>query len=146
MRFANEAHKNRFRQLIDKDKTQPGDVERAAFFYLVAYDYKLFEMVEEFYNFSTHRTKALSFCISWDKRIECKAIYTQAQKELIKLAYSLLGDRLIPTIGLTQIFKTWNDMDNAVILTALSTRYNMAYELSLVVSMGDDEYYGQYIS
>lgn len=145
MRFANKEHSCRFEIMLKRDNTKEGDTEREAFFYLISYDESLYDEADALYDFSKRQAKVRSYDgESWRERIEDNPKYTHEQKTILKLAYILLGDFLINTLGLYQIFKVWADGENAVMLTAISLRFNLLYEMSLISTISN-EYFDHYL-
>ncbi len=103
---------NRYQEIIKRDRTHPGDVERKAMFHIFSSNDDLYEMVDDLYDFRKNMIKP-----------ECltKAKLTSSTRALIKLAFNLYNSRFEADVYQVLVYLGEKNLSTA--LTAMRIRF-----------------------
>ncbi len=103
---------NKYKELLKRDKTHQGDVERKAMFHIFSSNEDLYEMVDELYDFRENMIKP-----------ECltKAKLTSSTRALIKLAFNLYNSRLKADVYQVLVYLGEKNLSTA--LAAMKIRF-----------------------
>jgi hypothetical protein len=112
MKFLNERHESKYKELISLDKTYSSDTERQALFYLIAGTSDLYTNKHNIYDFNKHmlkRRKGLCMCNS--------ASY------LMDLGLNLYNSTACKNMNICDMFATLDNQHRKLALNAIQLRF-----------------------
>ena len=103
---------NRYKELLVKDLTHEGDIERKALFHILANNVELYDMLHEIYDFKDHSIKP-----------EClqSAKLTSATRSLVNLGFNLYNNYNKVTVY--SVFVSLDSDNTQIALDAIKIRF-----------------------
>lgn len=112
----------RYRKLIERDKTNDKDLERKSLFYILAYanNGDLFNKVNHIYDFEEN-------CIKLECIQESTVDLCSSSKALVRLGFNLFNGYSDDNSDVLSVFCCLDDVNHEVAINALKMRLNKKY-------------------